>query len=1817
MDCKENGVSGPSGCGSSSGDKNVNSPGSSLAMDFDKNFSEKANSAGHDINLISSLATPQAALVLDPTIEGQRECFIEAEQMGDGNSISKEDAEKSDAGLPVSCIDNGCQKQGMVSDEFEQTQGSVPDAVLLVNCNKQDAGKESQDTELSSVLIVSGSMQEKGVPLTKEDEGSAGTILLPIGVSETDTESTFVNYAPEQFESLETAKNINNDEVGSAGINPTFDCGGKEGRKEPSSDQDAGSSDDISFIQSCPIPDSVLDSGILSCSATENYMKSPSEIEGNMPLVLSPSLDFTEMLSNNDGGLGSYDLDDITDTETINPDLKLVHEDDLHTDLSEKNENLLRNHVGDSSSEPAVAAPSMNNNMAADLRTENFHKISPIDEKSLGMEANSPITDSSLICGSPLKFGNGALEARNSENAVEPLRIVDDNGRIGGEVASASGTGESSSRRRTRDGKQGNMSQTRRSVPRQRKSPKKKQSERKLELIFKCSKQKRSSVSKPGRSSQWGLPSRTAEIFLQSTYIPSDGPPHHAPQQSQSNPKSGEHNSSHNGYVEGSNRNSQASSGPCLRLKVKFGKSGGQNPLNITVSKVSGNSLPANGIVKTGTGLEFPGPANDVEDKLRTVETIEHLEEKSNPVEELSMSSDSIRDEKNIQDAGGICRKLGGDILDEDPHLSSSILVEECERATGTRSLDAETSPDSEVINSVPDSIVSIGLKGDLHHGFFSTPEDVANKNRGLEKEDELLASRSPVENGSHLIPSAKKGKHPKSKGNGTKKGKSKFSESAKDRRKNKSHEGLEQRKFIKRSIGRGDSYYHEVGRIESHETTGSLRDVDIGQTCAINGTKSSDVIHGEAVLDVAIEDSSSTESAWVRCDDCFKWRRIPASVVESIDESSRWICGNNSDKDFAHCSISQEMSNEDINEELGIGQDEADAYDCEAAKRGKDKEQKSKRSSGNRKACFKAIKTNQFLHRNRKSQTIDEIMVCHCKPPPDGRLGCGEECLNRMLNIECLHGTCPAGDLCSNQQFQKRKYVKFERFQSGKKGYGLRLLEDVREGQFLIEYVGEVLDMQSYETRQKDYASMGQKHFYFMTLNGNEVIDAGAKGNLGRFINHSCEPNCRTEKWMVNGEICVGIFSMQDLKKGQELTFDYNYVRVFGAAAKKCYCGSSHCRGYIGGDPLNGDVIVQSDSDEEYPELVILDDDESGEGIVDVTSRIFIDGADVQLPQNSTKVNDFKELASDNSQSQSSVYVKLPEREVLPSLQLTEVSKETSTDMPVIAVRQEVHVEKKTKSTSLTSSSLSRLPSDGANADKTVKDGSGEDKKILPRPRPRMKTSRSSGSSKRDKGGLPTGVSKAQSIPVSKLQQQPVKSKASEEVSPSGRIETFEGKLNELLDAVGGISKRRDSAKGYLKLLLLTAASRGNANNEGIQSNRDLSMILDALLKTKSRTVLVDVINKNGLQMLHNIMKQYRRDFKKTPILRKLLKVLEYLATREILALEHIIRRPPCAGMESFKDSILTLTEHDDKQVHQIARNFRDRWIPKPFRKPWRIDREERSESIRSPINSRFRASQEPRYDHHSPRPAEPYASVISSRAATPETTPVSEASSEPNSSNPETNGRKRKSRWDQPSMSKEHRTMTVSSQQTDVTNGNQDVQDDLPPGFSSPCMDAPDAVTAQPQQKFLSRLPVSYGIPLSIVHQFGSPGKEDPTSWSVAPGMPFYPFPPLPPVSHGEFFAKRNGAVCSSSMGNPTCSNEILPATTVPNQSSWNIPSVAGTDSTAPNRKREFSSDIGTSYFRQQKQNVPPWMRNNGWEKTVNSPIPGNLTLERKLNN
>ena len=51
-------------------------------------------------------------------------------------------------------------------------------------------------------------------------------------------------------------------------------------------------------------------------------------------------------------------------------------------------------------------------------------------------------------------------------------------------------------------------------------------------------------------------------------------------------------------------------------------------------------------------------------------------------------------------------------------------------------------------------------------------------------------------------------------------------------------------------------------------------------------------------------------------------------------------------------------------------------------------------------------------------------------------------------------------------------------------------------------------------------------------------------QGALGRFINHSCEPNCETQKGLVHGELAIGLFTTTDIPADTELTFDYNFER-------------------------------------------------------------------------------------------------------------------------------------------------------------------------------------------------------------------------------------------------------------------------------------------------------------------------------------------------------------------------------------------------------------------------------------------------------------------------------------------------------------------------------------------------------------------------------------------------------------------------------------------------------------------------------------------------
>ncbi|KAM3300998.1 histone-lysine N-methyltransferase ASHH1-like [Capsicum chacoense] len=215
--------------------------------------------------------------------------------------------------------------------------------------------------------------------------------------------------------------------------------------------------------------------------------------------------------------------------------------------------------------------------------------------------------------------------------------------------------------------------------------------------------------------------------------------------------------------------------------------------------------------------------------------------------------------------------------------------------------------------------------------------------------------------------------------------------------------------------------------------------------------------------------------------------------------------------------------------------------------------------------ASFIHITRNEFFRRKRKKLKEDDIAICECKyDASDPESACGERCLNSLTNIECTPGYCKCGETCRNQIFQKCEYAKTKLFRTEGRGWGLLAGENIKAGQFIIEYCGEVILSEEAKKRSHVYEAHDLKDTYIISLNSNYFIDATRKGNLARFINHSCRPNCETRKWTVLGESRVGIFAEQDISVGMELTINY-YFEWYGGATVRCLCGAANCSKFLG----------------------------------------------------------------------------------------------------------------------------------------------------------------------------------------------------------------------------------------------------------------------------------------------------------------------------------------------------------------------------------------------------------------------------------------------------------------------------------------------------------------------------------------------------------------------------------------------------------------------------------------------------------------------------
>ena len=234
----------------------------------------------------------------------------------------------------------------------------------------------------------------------------------------------------------------------------------------------------------------------------------------------------------------------------------------------------------------------------------------------------------------------------------------------------------------------------------------------------------------------------------------------------------------------------------------------------------------------------------------------------------------------------------------------------------------------------------------------------------------------------------------------------------------------------------------------------------------------------------------------------------------------------------------------------------------------------------------YTPIKKSIYMDRKKKNTyDYEDSLQCICKPnlftpseveeilrtqykdkTEEELFGCIEGCQNRAIFLECDEN-CRCGASCRNRVFQRQEYADVYPIKTENRGWGLCAGSDIKKDTFIMQYIGEIYSLDSEYGKKKLKEYKDKDCTYLMDLPGgskHEVIDPTKKGNMARFINHSCDPNCETRKWHVKSELCIGIFAKRDIKEDEELTFNYDFD-LNKTRYQKCLCGAKNCRGYLG----------------------------------------------------------------------------------------------------------------------------------------------------------------------------------------------------------------------------------------------------------------------------------------------------------------------------------------------------------------------------------------------------------------------------------------------------------------------------------------------------------------------------------------------------------------------------------------------------------------------------------------------------------------------------
>ena len=121
----------------------------------------------------------------------------------------------------------------------------------------------------------------------------------------------------------------------------------------------------------------------------------------------------------------------------------------------------------------------------------------------------------------------------------------------------------------------------------------------------------------------------------------------------------------------------------------------------------------------------------------------------------------------------------------------------------------------------------------------------------------------------------------------------------------------------------------------------------------------------------------------------------------------------------------------------------------------------------------------------------------------------------------------------------------------------GLYASQDIKNGTKIVEYKGKIITAKETEKNPK---FDNEKAIYLFNLNKRYDLDGDFKFNTARLINHSCNPNCE-----VSGKgLKIWVYAIKDIKKGEELSYDYGFSFDEDFKQFPCRCGAKNCAKYI-----------------------------------------------------------------------------------------------------------------------------------------------------------------------------------------------------------------------------------------------------------------------------------------------------------------------------------------------------------------------------------------------------------------------------------------------------------------------------------------------------------------------------------------------------------------------------------------------------------------------------------------------------------------------------